>query len=284
MSNLLHLGAKKAADNRPVKGAKRNKPRPDYAVPALDRGLDVLEALAASETPQSLSELARKLGRTPSALFRLLSRLERRAYVIRDPLAGQYRLSLKLFELAHTHSPVEQVIRASSKPMRELAESVRESVHLSVLSHGRLVVLLDVGSPLRVRFAHEVGGQFPPVQTNSGRLLLAYLSPEDLEAHLTQDPDYARLNGAEREALQEELKRIRRNRYAVASSEERAGLKDIAVLVGNPAIGMTAALAIACLSGGKNQVDINQLILAMHQCSARITSALGMSNDRAEIL
>ncbi len=281
---LLRIGAKRAIDERAAKPAKPNKPRPDYAVPALDRGLDVLEALAASASPQSLSELARKLGRTPSALFRLLSRLEHRAYVIRDPLSGQYRLSLKLFELAHTHSPVEQVIRASGKPMRELAESVRESVHLSVLSHGRLVVLLDVGSPLRVRFAHEVGGQFPPVLTNSGRLLLAYLSPEDLDDHLARDSDYARLTVSEREAFHEELRRIRRSRYAVSSSEERAGMKDIAVLVGNPAIGLTAALAVACLSGGKNQTDINQLIAALHQCSTKITNALGMSNDRSEVL
>jgi len=252
-------------------------------VPALDKGLDVLETLAASATPQSLSELARKMGQTPSTLFRLLSRLERRSYVIRDAVSGQFSLSLKLFELAHTHSPVEHLIRVSGSPMRELAESVRESVHLSVLSHGRLVVLLDVGSPLRVRFAHEVGGQFPPVLTNSGRLLLAYLLPEELEELLSRDPEYAQLAPADREALHEELKNIRRHRYAISASEERGGMKDVAVLAGNPAIGVTAALAIACL-GGKDKADITRLVTALQECAAKITSALGVSYDRSPLL
>jgi DNA-binding IclR family transcriptional regulator len=127
--------------------------------------------------------------------------------------------------------------------MRELAESVRESVHLSVLNHGRLVVLLDMGSPLRVRFAHEIGAQFSPVLTNSGRLLLAYLPPEVLEDHLAKDSDYAQFSPTELKSFGEELKKIRRNRCAVSGSEERAGMKDLAVLVGNPAISATAALA-----------------------------------------
>jgi DNA-binding IclR family transcriptional regulator len=253
-------------------------------VPALDKGLDVFEALAASDSSLSLTELAGALGQTPSAVFRILDRLEGRSYIVRDPVSGRYRLSLKLFELAHTHSPVQQLIAMSGKSMRELAESVRESVHLSVLSNGRIVVLLDIGSPLRVRFAHEIGAQFPPVLTNSGRLLLAYLPPELLEENLQKDPDYAEFSSAQKEAFHEELKKIRRNRYAVSSSEERAGMKDLAVLVGNPAIGTTAALAIACLSGSKNSVDINRLIAALQECAAKLTSNLGVSYDRDALL
>jgi len=265
---------------RSAKAPKAKKSRPDYSVPALDKGLDVFEALAASDTSLSLTELAGALGQTPSAVFRILDRLEGRSYIVRDPVSGRYRLSLKLFELAHTHSPVQQLITMSGKPMRDLAESVRESVHLSVLSSGRIVVLLDIGSPLRVRFAHEIGSQFPPVLTNSGRLLLAYLPPELLEEHIEKDPDYAEFSPDQKDAFHEELKKIRRNRYAVSSSEERAGMKDLAVLVGNPAIGTTAALAIACLSGSKNNVDINRLLTALQACAAKITNSMGVSYDR----
>ncbi len=270
--------------SRLAKPSKAAKPHPDYAVPALDRGLDVFELLAASETSLSLTEMASALGETPSAVFRILNRLESRSYVVRHPVSGRYRLSLKLFELAHTHSPIEHITTISAKPMRELAESVRESVHLSVLSNRRIVVLLDIGSPLRVRFTHEVGAQFSPILTNSGRLLLAYLSPETLEDHLSKDPDYAEFSAAEREAFHEELKKIRRNHYGISSSEERAGMKDIAVLVGNPAIGATAALAIACLGGGKSSSETNRFISELQLCAAKITKNLGVSHDRDSLL
>jgi DNA-binding IclR family transcriptional regulator len=281
---MIERKTMKNSGSRPAKASNSKKVRPDYAVPALDRGLDVFELLASSETALSLTEMASALGQTPSAVFRILSRLENRSYVVRHPASGRYRLSLKLFELAHTHSPIEHITTISAKPMRELAESVRESVHLSVPSNRRIVVLLDIGSPLRVRFTHEIGSQFSPIFTNSGRLLLAYFSPEALEDHLAKDTDYAQLSAPEREAFHEELKKIRRNGYALSSSEERAGMKDIAVLVGNPAIGATAALAIACLGGGKSGAETNRLISELQECAAKITKDLGVSYDRGSLL
>ena len=119
------------------------KSHPEYSVPALDKGLDILEALAAAASPLPLSEIARAVGQTPSAVFRLLSRLESRQYVTRDPVLKQYSLSLKLLELSHTYPPIEHLTRVSGPFMRELADSSRESVHLSVLNHARLVVLME---------------------------------------------------------------------------------------------------------------------------------------------
>jgi len=164
--------------------------------------------------------------------------------------------------------------------MRELADSSHESVHLSVLNHGRLVVLMDVASPLRVRFAHQVGSQFSPVMTNSGRLLLAYLNPDDLNTHLTENEDYPKLSKSMRKEFHDELRRIRRNRYAVSFSEERAGMRDIAVLVGNPAVGSTAALAIACLGSVKDKAGVNRIVRALQECANRITVAMGLSYER----
>lgn len=254
--------------------------RPEYAVPALDKGLDVLEALAAAASPRSLSEIARAIGQTPSGVFRLLSRLERRLYVTRDAASGQYSLSLKLLELSHGYPPVEHLTRVAGRFMRELADSLRESVHLSILNHGRLVVLMDVASPQRVRFAHQVGSQFSPVTTNSGRLLLAYLNPEDLETCLAEDKEYAKLSKGKRDALYQELKDIRRNRYATSVSEDIAGMRDIAVLVGNPAVGSAAALAIAYMGSTKDKARTHQLVSALHECATHVTAVMGLSYER----
>lgn len=256
------------------------KQRPEYSVPALDKGLDVLEALASAVSPLSLSEIAREIGQTPSAVFRLLNRLEHRMYVTRDPVSGQYSLSLKLMELSHSYPPVEHLTRVSGRFMRELADLSHESVHLSVLNHGRLVVLMDVASPLRVRFAHQVGGQFSPVATNSGRLLLAYLSDDELNDYLAADEDFARFSKKQRDEFHDELECIRRERYALSFSEERAGMRDIAVLVGNPAVGSTAALAIACLGSVKDKAGVNQIVNQLQDCASRITVAMGLSYER----
>jgi DNA-binding IclR family transcriptional regulator len=265
-----------------AKSRKRKNP-PEYAVPALDRGLDILEALSTSPTPLSLTDLARQLDHPPSCLFRLLTRFEKRRYVVREAESGKYALSLKLFELSHTHSPVENLMKAAAGPMRELAAQVEESVHLSVLSHARLIVLLDIGSPARVRLSIEAGSQFSPVATTSGRLLLAYLAPQELEAVLSKDEEFRALSANDREQFHKDLVVIRRKGYAVASSPERAGLKDVSVLVGNPEIGQTAALAIACWRTTKGDQAI-ELLRPMQECSQRITSIQGLTYDHVAIL
>jgi DNA-binding IclR family transcriptional regulator len=276
----LTVDTEEMAKQSGSRNALRQKSCPEYSVPALDKGLDILEALAAAASPLSLSEIARAVGQTPSAVFRLLNRLEIRLYVTRDPAFRQYSLSLKLLELAHTYPPVEHLTRVSGSFMRELADASRESVHLSVLSHARIVVLMDVASPLRIRFAHQVGSQFSPVTTNSGRLLLAYLNPEELNRYLAEDEDYTKMSKSKRDEFQEELKKIRRNRYAVSFSEERPGMRDIAVLVGNPAVGSTAALAIACLGSVKDKAGVSRIVGALHECASRITVAMGLSHER----
>ena len=158
-----------------------------YRVPALEKGLDILEALAFVSAPQSLADLARTLGRSSSEIFRMLNCLEARHYIARDEHSGNYALTLKLYELAHTHSPVEQLLRVAAQPMEELAQTLRESCHLSVLHQGWLVVLSQALSPEPVRLTVEVGGRFSMVHNVSGRLLLAQLPATERIALLGQD-------------------------------------------------------------------------------------------------
>lgn len=250
---------------------------PKYNVPAVEKALDILEALAVTATPQSLADLARTLNRTSSELFRMLTVLERRAYVLRDPQSDGYSLSLRLYELAHTHSPVDQLLRAASQPMRALADSVRESCHLSVMHRDQLLVLMQMESPEKLRLSIEVGARFEPLHATSGRLLLAMLPEEERETLLEANAAFERLSRKEQERIRVELSSIHESGYAIASSETRAGMKDIAVAIGNHAIGVTAALTIPCLLGGRDERDLHRLRLALQRCAAQITAALGLT-------
>jgi len=252
------------------------KSAPVYYVPALEKGLDVLEALASADAPQTLTELSRTLSRSSSVLFRIIDALEKRAYITRDPGSGAYRLTLKLYELAHTHSPVDHLLRAAALPMRELADSIHESCHLAVLTHGRLVIVTEELSPDRVRLSVEVGSQALPVHTVSGRLLISFLEPEAQDAFLNLDPDYIAMSRARRETFRAELKKIRQEGYTMAPSESRTGM-DIATLVGNPATSVMASLAIPCLAGGRNHGQEKALVAPLRAAAHRITTALGLT-------
>ena len=52
-----------------------------YAAPALEKGLDILEAFASEPAGLTGSEVARRLGRSVGEIFRMLVCLERRGYI-----------------------------------------------------------------------------------------------------------------------------------------------------------------------------------------------------------
>ena len=247
-------------DNSPTK----------YRVPALEKGLDILESLAASPASLSLADLARILNRSSSELFRMLNYLERRNYVIKEAGSGNYRLSLKLYALGHTHSPVEDLLKAATTYMQKLALTVRESCHLSTLSHGKLVVIAQAESPRKVRLSVGVGQEFPPIHTASGRLLLAYLPSDKLAVFLAEDPDFQKLNKTGQAKLRRNLIEIRQVGYSISENESHVGVKDTAVLVGNPDIDLSAALAIPSLTTTAPPDDSRKLLTALQHCAQKL--------------
>jgi DNA-binding IclR family transcriptional regulator len=249
-----------------------------YSVPALEKGLDILEALSQADVPQTIGSLALKLDRTRSEIFRMLDALEKRSYIARDPISGGYALTLKLYEVAHTHSPVDKLLRVALIPMRELAETIRESCHLSILNDGMLVVIAEAESPEPVRLSVEVGYRASPLNTVSGRLLAAFMQDEELEHFLRTDSYYTRMKPTQRRAIAAEREQIRKCGYHLAPSSRRTGT-DVSSLVGNPRIGVLAALGIPFIGGGQNEGKERKLIPLIQKYANQITDALGLSRQ-----
>lgn len=260
-----------ASENQPSQSSK-------YRVPALEKGLDILEELAQSTAPQSLTQLAASLDRTSSEIYRMVNYLEGRGYIRREQHSGNYYLSLKLYQLAHMYPPLQSLLTAATIPMEQLSKRVREACHLSVLRRGQLVVVKQVLSPEEISLSVEVGARFPPLKTASGRVMLAHLPEEELTGFLELDTDYQRMSHSERNILTAQLADIRARGYLATPSEMHTGVSDHVVLVGEPNVGLAAALAIATLTFAQSAQDQDEIVTAMQICSQAITKAMGFTN------
>ena len=146
----------------PQAGAARTPPQSTtYAAPALEKGLDVLELLAGSAGGLTQNQIAAQLGRSISELYRMLDVLERRGYLVRGPADGEYRLSLKLFELAHRQPQLKRLVAVALPLMQELARTTRQSNHLVVHHDRRILVVAQVDSPEAMGFSVRIGAHFP---------------------------------------------------------------------------------------------------------------------------
>src|SRR4029077_18724821 len=102
-----------------------------YAAPALENGLDILELLAKQEEGLTRREIAERLGRSVSEIFRMIEALTRRSYLVQN--GDTFVLGMKLFELAHELPPMNRLLKEALPRMEELAKAVDQSCHLTVL-------------------------------------------------------------------------------------------------------------------------------------------------------
>lgn len=250
----------------------KNATKPDYAVPALDKGLDILEALAGSPAPLALAELGVRLGRNSSELFRMVNRLEARGYLERDAVSGKYALSLRLYELAHLHSPVERLVKAAREPMQAFSEATQESCHLSILNRDELLVVAQCDSPAKVRLSIEVGARFGLLKTASGRLLMACL-PEDERLSLLKRLRPSKVQVA---GLTERLRVIISERCCVAEDETMRGVRDVVVPVAVGVSGAVAALACSMLMRGTSDTGVAEYRARLEKAAKEISHRLGL--------
>ena len=144
---------------------------PEYAVPALEKGLDIIELLAEEAGGLSQTEIADATGRSVGQIFRVLGVLERRGYIVRDRQSGLYSFSMMAFDLAHRHPPLRGLVTVATTPMRDLADRVQQSCNLSVLDAGRVRIIAQVESPADFGFRVRVGALFSVEMTATGAVL-----------------------------------------------------------------------------------------------------------------
>lgn len=220
------------ADSSPKRRASRpaRRARPAevrYPVPALDKGLDVLELLARESEGLLLNEIAGALGRTSSELFRMVNGLARRGYIEQRD-GERYRLTLKLFELAHRHKPIKSLTAAAAPLMDRLAHRSLQSCHLTVFHDGRVMVVGEVDSPERYAFGMKVGALVGLTDTASGYVLLAFQDEATRSAMLRAHQKAEGELDDDPAQLTEVIRKVVGLGYAQLQSRQTRGVTNIA--------------------------------------------------------
>ena len=252
---------------------RRNK----YSVPALEKSLDIIEYLSEQASPVTQAQLGRALGRQPGELFRMLTALETRGYLRRDVFSGGYALTLKLFELSRTHSPYQELLRASAPVMRKLADDLRETCHLSVLHRDKILVLAQEESPKPVRLSIEVGSLHSPLSTASGRILLAAMNNDQRAEFLDAQTNFATRSQDEKTAFLNRVMIIQSRGHEIVDGERYVGGLDLGVLVGSSRSTVRAALIVATLkhAGGP---DLDAMLPILQRAAETIASQAGIDH------
>lgn len=211
-----------------------------YTAPALEKGLDIVELLSGEEFGLSLSDIARALSRSVGEIFRMLAVLEARGYVAQDSATGRYVLTTFLFELAHKLPIVRRLTSIAGPRMRTLANEIRQSVHLGLITNNEVLVVGQVDSPSNNVMSVRLGAKIELWNASSGRVILAFLPSEHVDHLLAEVP---LPDGVTRSDLELDFQKIRDSGHEVRDSFVVRGVVNISAPVfdhsGNPAAALT---------------------------------------------
>lgn len=218
----------------------------EYSAPALEKGLDIIEALAGESNGLSSAGMAQALGRPMGQLFRMLVVLQERGYV--EYLAEQetYVLTLKLFELSHRLAPVKRLSLVAAPLMKELSLAIDQSCHLVIYYSGKGHVVVQQDSLSERILSVRLGAEAPLANTCSGHVLLAFANDEDRKSMLIE---ISKNNEAPfAKDIETMVDRIRQNGYEIIPSPLIKGVTDIGYPIFDHTGNVAAALVVPFLA------------------------------------
>ena len=218
---------------------------------SLERGLGILAAFTPTRPSLGVSELARAVGLSRSTTHRYMATLTRLGYLRQDPASRRYRLGPRVLDLGFSAINSMELPELARPHLQHLSDETGHTVNMAILDGPEIVYVERVRSSQagqsQIDLNLHVGSRLPAYCTSMGKVLLAYLPPQERERTL----DELELVGrgpntvTERDALCAELDRVRDAGLAVNDEELAAGLRSIAVPVRARSGEVEAAINVA---------------------------------------
>jgi DNA-binding IclR family transcriptional regulator len=260
-----------------------NQSESRYNIRALDRAFRVLSLLSEGQ-PLTLLELSEGIDLSTSTTFRLMATLLFHRYVKRDDQTNQFSLGLACLELSRAYYESDN-LRSTALPVLEsLRDDIKETVHLVVMDQMEIIYLEKIpGLHAIGLMSSRVGKRAPSYCTGVGKVLLAYEESQAVdnyfETHSMQR--FTNTTITTIKALQEELKEVRRQGFAVDRGEHEAEVWCVAAPIFNLNGQAIAALSISGPEGRMAPLDENcELVQKAKKASMTISTELGFIPNR----
>lgn len=193
--------------------------------PALDRALALLEFVSSHSEGVTQADIRSGLGFSANLVFRLTKALVAHGYLERAEPGPRFFLTRKLLSLAQPRREERSLVQLAWEPMRWLRDKTGESAHVGIRAGWECVVLDRVVGTHPFKCYVEVGAHGPLHSGAPGKVMLAWLPPDELEVALSEIPlprvtQYTITSRAE---FAEHLKLVRQRGYAMDLGETVEG-------------------------------------------------------------
>jgi IclR family pca regulon transcriptional regulator len=272
MKGKKTLGATRSGSARP---AEPEQPSEKNYIAALARGISVMRAFGNQPDRLTLAEISRIVGLPRATVRRCLLTLTTLRYV--ESNGKFFRLSPQVLVLGQAYFSSSSLPRVTQDPIEQISDKVGEGCSVSVLVGDEIVYVARSTRRRKASVHREIGVNLPAYCTSMGRVLLANLSPDELDGYFSR-VDLKKFNHrtvADEPGLRRILDQVRKDDYCVIDSEFEYDLRAIALplrnVVGNVVAAMNVSTEASRLTTKQLQTDV---LPVMRQAASLIRNSL----------
>jgi IclR family transcriptional regulator, KDG regulon repressor len=243
------------------------------------KGMRMLQALAFSDKPRGVTDLARELGITKSNSHRLLKTLMHCGFAQNNVETGKYSATLKVWELGSQVLARVDVKSVAGSYLQALADKTGESVHLSLFVENVIVYIDKIDSAHPVRAYSQIGKSAPAYCVATGKALLAFQSEDTIARVCTSLIAHTPRTITDPDELLREMARVRQFGYAINKGEWRDGVCGVGAPIRDSSRQVVAAVGISGPATRMRPTFMKEQAPIVVDAAEKISRALGYSNQ-----
>ncbi|MES2292735.1 MAG: IclR family transcriptional regulator C-terminal domain-containing protein [Pseudomonadota bacterium] len=243
-------------------------------IAGLARGLAVIRAFSAGGPFCTLTEIANIAELSPAAARRCLHTLEDLGYVGRK--GRQFFLRARVLDLSTGYLDSINGDTLAREHLQDITIATGQSASLAVLDGGDIIYLARIGPRRIVRVEASVGMRYPAYATSLGRVLLAGLPDEELDAYLgsTKFENFTARTTVDPERLRERIRAARSDGYALVEDELAIGVLSLAVPIHDRSGMVIAAINCSAQTGELTRSDLKKHLPLMLATARQISHSI----------
>lgn len=250
----------------------------DYNVRAVERALQIMECFDNEHPERGISEIAQAVDLHKATAHRIVTTLVNYGYLERADEGQKYRLGLELTNLGFKVIHRMDLRREALPHMKQLIQEWDETCDLCVFDRGMVLYIEVLRGNRALTVAAAVGQRLPVHATASGKLFLAYLPADQLEIILSESLNsYTDNTITSPDDLQEQLKKIRDQGYAVDYEEFEPGVCAIAAPIFNRSGNVIAAIGGPSPMSRMTPERVSKIVQAFIEAAKAISHRMGYS-------
>jgi DNA-binding IclR family transcriptional regulator len=159
----------------------------DYMVPALKKGLQILESFSVRQRVLTIAELAERLELSTSAIYRTIVTLTEMHY-LKKAGRNAYELGPMVLSRGFCYLASRDILNTAATHLDELRDETSASCHLAIREGIEAIYIYRAASPQIMMVNVPVGTRFPCHTVAIGRALLCGISDENLRKRYSGIP------------------------------------------------------------------------------------------------